>query len=132
MPDPRHGRAAGNPLLPRDVIAGQKFDKERASRDLLDTLTNAPGRVSAVGDDLGQLGVFARVEGDDAVAGGSLEYRVQHGVVLANAGGRQPVRGGGGDPALHVGGQATYLYASTHHSSPAERWCGSTVATCRR
>ena len=57
-------------------------------------------------DHLGQLGVGAGVEGDDPVAQGAFEDRVQHGVVLAAP--TRPTRpfvGGGGDPALDLRGQ---------------------------
>ena len=40
-------------------------------------------------DDLGELGVLTRVEGDDPVAQGSFEDRVEHGVVLPHRRGRQ-------------------------------------------
>ena len=42
-------------------------------------------------DHLGQLGVGTRVEGDDPVAQGAFEDRVQHGVVLADRGGGEAV-----------------------------------------
>jgi hypothetical protein len=42
-------------------------------------------------DDRGELGVGAGVEGDDPVALGAFEDRVQHGVVLPQDGGRQAV-----------------------------------------
>lgn len=42
-------------------------------------------------DHFGELGVGAGVEGDDAVAVGAFEDRVQHGVVLPDAGGREAV-----------------------------------------
>ena len=45
------------------------------------------------------------LKGDHAVALGAFEDRSQHGVVLAHAGGREAVLGGGGDPALDLGGQ---------------------------
>jgi hypothetical protein len=56
-------------------------------------------------DHLGQLGVGAGVERDDAVDQGPFEDRLQHGLVLAHRCGREAVFGGGGDPALDLGGE---------------------------
>ena len=56
------------------------------------------------GDDLGQLGVRARVGHDQPVADRSGEDRVQHGVVLADRPRRQPAGGGLGHPVLDQGG----------------------------
>src|SRR5680860_1440929 len=56
-------------------------------------------------DLLRELGVGAGVEGDDPVDQGALEHRVQHGVVFADGRGGEAVVGGGGDPALHFGGE---------------------------
>ncbi len=58
---------------------------------------------AAFDDDLGKLGFLAWVEGDDPVPDGSFEHGVQQHVVFADAGRRQPVAGGGGDPVLDVG-----------------------------
>ena len=54
-------------------------------------------------DDLGQLGVLARVGHDELVADRTLEDGVEHGVVLADGARRQALGGGLGDPVLDQG-----------------------------